>query len=531
MPTSAITELPKSDTRADGQGRGWAVPTALALALLTGLLLRFVAFSSPPYDGHAFRQTQTLATIEFYYHDGIDILHPRTHYMGYPGTLVLELPLFQALMAALYRLFGPHLEIIRLANIFVGAGTAWLLFRAVELFLDKRTAILAALIYWLAPLNITYHRSTLLDPTAVFVSMISFYCLARLIKNPQVARVCEAEPRYDWRCFTVFAISTWVAAMIKTLYLWPAVLLLGWAVLTGRLKVDRHAIRLGFVFAVAGCSFFLWNLHAARANAISPFTRGYRPTVNLGFSPLADPHYYLNMIVRRPKWWLGILGALFYPVGLFAGWVQRRDLARTAGFVLITLIPPTYLLLFPLINAPHDYYQLIITPFLAVVPANGLNWLASRSQDADSKAGSISRLTFACICALFVVASPLIYLFWWHGGRPDPKIVRFEQLSSGKVSPGQSALLFVANDCASSPAGSWLPEFLYAAHLWGFATTIPDAARARAYFEDLEPKFPKLEYLIFYGTERPAWVPLQKYRLANDEPDRKLFIFQRMGQG
>jgi 4-amino-4-deoxy-L-arabinose transferase-like glycosyltransferase len=500
----------------------------IALAVLTGLALRFVGLTWPPYDGHAFRQTQTLATIEFFYHDGIDILHPRTNCMGYPGTLVLELPLFQALMAALYRLFGPHMEIIRLINIFCGAGTAWLLFRAVELFLDKRTAILAALIYWLAPLNISYHRSTLLDPMAVFFSMLSFYCLALLIKNPQIAGSPESRPRYSWRCFAVFALSTWVAAMIKTLYLWPAVLQLGGAVLTGRLKVERQAIRLGIVFAIAGCSFFLWNLHAARVNAISPFTRGYRPTVNLGFSPLADPHYYLNMIVRRPKWWLGVLGALLYPLGLFAGWAQRRDLGRTAGFALIVLIPPSYLLLFPQINAPHDYYQLIITPFLAAVPANGLNWLASRSQDADSNASSSIRLAVASVCALFLIASPLSYLFWWHGGRPDPKILRFEQLSAGKVVSGQSALLFVANDCASSPPGSWLPEFLYAAHLWGYATMVTDESRARTYFEDLEPKFPKLEYLILYGTERPRWVPLQKFRLVNEEPGGKLFIFQRI---
>ena len=508
-----------------------AIKLAIILAVLTGLGLRFVGLTWPPYDGHAFRQTQTLATIEFFYHDGIDILHPRTNYMGYPGTLVLELPLFQALMAALYRIFGPHLEIIRLINIFFGAGTAWLLFRAVELFLDWRTAILAALIYWLAPLNIGYHRSTLLDPMAVFFSILSFYCLALLIQNRQIGGNPEAGPRYRWRWFAVFAISTWVAAMTKALYLWPAVLQMGWAVLTGRLKVDRQTIRLGVVFAVAGFSFFLWNIHAARVNAMSPFTRGYRPTVNLGFAPLADPHYYLNMIVRRPKWWLGILGAILYPLGLFAGWAQHRDQARTTGFVLMVLIPPTYLLLFPQINAPHDYYQLIITPFLAVVPAYGLNWLASRSQDANSKALSTRGLAFAAICALFVIASPLIYLFWWRGGRPDSKILRFEQLSSGKVVPGQSALLFVANDCANSPPGSWLPEFLYAAHLWGYATMVPDESRARTYFEDFEPKFPKLEYLIFFGTERPAWVPLQKFRLANDEPDRRLFIFQRIGQG
>src|SRR6266516_7109095 len=97
-------------------------------ALVTELWLRLIRLSCPPYDAHNFRQTQTLSTIEFFHADGIDLLHPRTIYTGYPGTFVLELPAFQAIAATLYNILGPKIEVVRILNILLGAVTLWLLF-------------------------------------------------------------------------------------------------------------------------------------------------------------------------------------------------------------------------------------------------------------------------------------------------------------------------------------------------------------------------------------------------------------------
>ncbi len=502
---------------------------AIALALLTGLVLRFVGFTWPPYDGHAFRQTQTLATIDFFYKEGIDIFHPKTNYMGYPGVLVLELPIFQAFIALLYGLFGPHLEIIRFVNILLGTGTAWLLYCSIKRLLDQETAVLTALIYWLAPLNILYQRSTLVDPLAVLCGMVCFYYLPSLLGFYPSRAVQQTGPQ-QWFHFLLFALATWIAAMVKALYLWPSVLLFGWLMVKRRFKFDLQVARIMAVFGVAGFSFILWNSYAARVNAASPFTSGYLPTANLGMAALADPQYYFNMIIRRPKWWLGALGVLLYPLGLFAGWRQRRDLARTSAFLVLVLIPPTYLLLFSFVNRPHDYYQLVITPFLAVVPAYGLQWLAKRSW-SGSTAHAAGRFAFAGLCGGIVLAAPLIYVLWYHGAKPDPLTLRFERLCAAKVVPGSSALLFVSNDCASPPPNAWLPEFLYAAHLWGFSSMVPNEARARAYFEDMFPKFPGLEYVILYGTERPNWLPSADFQLASEDTSHRLYIFRRVSHG
>src|SRR5205807_2102817 len=102
------------------------------------------------------------------YHEGVDIFHAKAIYMGYPGVFVLEVPVFQAFCAWLYRLFGPHWEIVRAVNICLGAGSAWLIYKISLRFFAPGIAALSAIIYWLAPLNILYQRFLLIDPTTVF---------------------------------------------------------------------------------------------------------------------------------------------------------------------------------------------------------------------------------------------------------------------------------------------------------------------------------------------------------------------------
>ena len=166
--------------------------------VIAGFALRFLGFSEQPFDSHSTRQCQTLATIEDFHRNGINLMKPNTIYMGYPGTLVLELPLFQALAASVYHAMGDHIELVRLLNIAFGACTAWLLFGIVRFAIDRTTAVTTVCIYWLAPLNIVYQRSTLIDPMAVCCGLAALYGLM-LIANAEnvVTR------RWPWFLFAV----------------------------------------------------------------------------------------------------------------------------------------------------------------------------------------------------------------------------------------------------------------------------------------------------------------------------------------
>jgi 4-amino-4-deoxy-L-arabinose transferase-like glycosyltransferase len=404
----------------------------------------------PPYDNHHFRQCQTLSTLEDFYRNGIDFLHPHALYTGYPGVLVLELSLFQAIGATLYHYFGAHLEVIRILNIVIGALTTLILYRISLLWFDRTIAILGTIIYWLAPLNIVYQRSTLLDPMAVLCAMASFYSMALLLTRREArnAGPCSPAPSENclWFWFTVFAITTMLTGLTKTLYLWPGVLLFAQESLARRFRPDRSLLRISVVFAVTGVCFVVWNRYAASANAANLLSKGLKLTSLLGFSPLLNLDFYSVMLRTRPKAWLGLLGALFYLFGLWAWWSERRVEGWRSKLFLIICVPPTYLLAFAKINYPHDYYQLIISPFLVIISAKGVVWLAKKFQPPALDYPIIKQTTFAVAVRVWVVAAVANYLLWFRWPRIDSRMVAFERLRAGKAEPWAPAILCHSRD-------------------------------------------------------------------------------------
>jgi len=502
-----------------------SVRLLFACALAVGLLLRVVGLSYPAYDAHCFRQTQTLSTIDDFYARGIDLLRAKTIYSGYPGTFVLELPLFQAIATILYRLFGPHIEAIRLLNICFGAGTTLLLYRIVAYLLDRPTALLAATIYWLAPLNVLYHRSVLIDPMAVFLALFAFHELFAFLGAGWEAPFTGPKPAPAGPIL-LFALMTCLTALIKALYLWPAVLLFLFALWRRRFKLDVRLVSVGAIFAFAGLLFFAWNLHAVRVNNEAPFTRGVNPTTLLGVSALLKPSFYLDMLVRRPKLWLGVLGALLYPVGVLAAFKDRASTARTSALLLLFLIPPTYLILFSSINSPHDYYQLIIAPFLATASAIGLVWLLARRPHSAPTWDRFREFAPALALGLLILAAPVTYLFWKHQPQCDISVLAVEKLCAGKFDPWAPAMMFVDAKTSSRSLGSYTPEFLYAARIWGYASAVDNAESAKGLFETFGSGCHGLRYLVFYGTACPHWPLAAGFQLESSDNTHQLHVFK-----
>ncbi len=498
--------------------------TLFWLALAVGLWLRLIGLSYPPFDAHSFRQSQTLWTVENFYTHGIDLLYPKTNFTGYPATFVLELPLFQAAMALLYRLFGPHVEIVRLWNILFGAGTVWLLYRTTTLLLDRRTATLAAVIYWLAPLNVVYQRSVLIDPTSVFLALLALHQLALLLN---VRDQPPVSPRTNAVRFTVFAVATLLTALIKTLYLWPVVCLVAWQVAARRLRINAQWIRVGIVFAIAGVCIVLWSMHVAKANSVSPVFRGAKLSAHIGFAELLRPEFYLEQVIRRPKTWVGVTGVLLFPLGLLAGWLERKDRQRAIALLVLALVPPTYLVVFAHINQPHDYYQLIITPFLAVVSANGARWLLDRVTRVTTGSRTFQRIAWTAAGAVLIAAGPLHYLAWKKQPHLLPELVRFQQYCAGKFIPNSSALFFASPEASGLHSESYPPEYLYALQLWGYGRIVDDLAAARRYYDEFAPPFPKLDYVVFYGLARPEWMPAEEFHLAMSDDEKRFYVFRR----
>lgn len=197
-----------------------ATVALILLVLGTVLALQLPKISRPPFDAHNFRQAQTLVTIELFARDDVDLAHARTSYVGEPGVFVLELPLFQAACALLYQWFGPHSEFVRLLNLLFTFANAGLVFLIGRRWFATESTLAGTILFLLAPLNLTFMTSTLLDPSAVTCSLLVFLFAHRIL-HPASGR----PPAGAFDCTGFFAACA-VTARIKTLYLFPTCVLL-----------------------------------------------------------------------------------------------------------------------------------------------------------------------------------------------------------------------------------------------------------------------------------------------------------------
>ena len=327
----------------------------LVLLVSCAIGIRCYHLSASPYDLHSFRQAQTLATIEDYYQNGIDLLHSKTNFVGFPGYLVLEFPLYQAMMAFFWTLTLPSIVIIRLYNILLGLLTTFLVYKIGQRWFDEKTAFVAGFLFLFVPLNIVYHRSVLPDITAVFFSFLAIYLF---IVSVDLARLKKLAAQLFYLLLIV------LIALLKPLYIFPLLVIFGFAVFLHR----KVAYLFHFaVFAIAAIVMFFWLHHAAVINALSPFTANLTVQSHLGFSKVVQIEYWLIILYRVVNQ-IAVGPAFFLLLFSFVGLKSVDQRIRTNIMLCWTIILG-YLVIFAKINFPHDYYQLILVPFFALLVA------------------------------------------------------------------------------------------------------------------------------------------------------------------
>jgi hypothetical protein len=176
---------------------------------------------------------------------------------------------------------------------------------------------------------------------------------------------------------------------------------------------------------------------------------------------------------------------------------------------------------FATINHPHEYYQLSITPFLAVVSAKGLRWLLGVWKRRGRQALEFRITFFAAF--LLVVGAPLTYLVWLRQPSLNANLLEFQTMCAGKWPTNRPAMLFVAESV--NPTGGETPSYLYVARLWGFGMTVRNESDARRYYDKFAPAFPGLELVVFYGFDQPSWVTNASFALKVQDEQNRLYAF------
>lgn len=320
----------------------------LGLAALL-IALRFLHFGPIIDRPHDWRQCDTANYIYDYYENGIDLLHPSVCWMGGHKTTILEFPLVEAIVAVLYKAFGPSLFWARLVFLAFFLGAAFYLYRIVRLLGSAPLAEVVALIYMAMPLGIFYSRAIHIDFAATCMAHgMAFHFMLGL-------------RRENLRHLLFGSLWGSLAFLTKAPYaFFLAAPVLAFAINEQKLG---YALRRFYCFLAPILLFLPWQHHVHQVNSAAPdwyFIPDYKKFVNKWgwyfgtweMRGMGDLYVVLWERLRYEV--LGSWGHLPMFVGLLLGMGKKGN-----NVMRIWMIGAVaYVFLFFNLNLVHNYYQI-----------------------------------------------------------------------------------------------------------------------------------------------------------------------------
>lgn len=333
----------------------------LILIILLAFILRIYKISNPILDWHSWRQADTASVTREYLNSDLNPLYPKYHDISNipsgkfnpEGYRMVEFPFYNILVATIMRMI-PVLQLeatSRLVSILFSIGTLISIFFLTRSVLGKKAGYLASFFFAVLPYSVFYSRTVLPEPMMLFFSTFSLAAFKLFtMKN---------EMRYYF--FSLIALG--IAFLLKpfVIFLFPVYLQMmiekkGW-----KTFADFKLYLFGILSIIP---FLLWR------NWIANFPEGI---------PASDWLFNGNGIRFRPAWFrwlgyeritkliLGFTGIIFLPISFFNS-LKNKKLFIPSWWLGIAL----YFSVIATGNIQHDYYQVFITPIIAITLAHGV---------------------------------------------------------------------------------------------------------------------------------------------------------------
>jgi hypothetical protein len=153
----------------------------IVLLLQFALYDYFILIDELPLSVHMWRQSDCLSFTMSFFNHGMDITAPQVnHMLSGEGYTVGEFPLMYYLVAALYHIFGPEEWVYRSVWMATWCFGMFAFYRSILLFLkDPFWAIALSALMFSSPVLVFYANSFIIDPVALSISLMAWYCFAR----------------------------------------------------------------------------------------------------------------------------------------------------------------------------------------------------------------------------------------------------------------------------------------------------------------------------------------------------------------
>lgn len=385
----------------------------LLFVFVLTFILRTYRLDNPVADWHSWRQADTAAVARNFAREKFNIFYPQSHnfFKQNPNDLdnpnryfLNEFPLYNAITAGVYKIFGINERFARLVSVFFSSLTGVFLYLLIKQYSSLTVSGLAAFFWAILPYNIYYGRVIMPDPLFIFFSVLALYSAGLWLEKETFLQGI------------FFSFNLALAMLVK-----PYAIFLGLpiAYLVFRKWGKKFYLKPQvFIFAfLALLPLILWRRH-----------------INLHPEGMFGSDWLINATNIRFKGaffrWIIFerFNRLIFAGGgfvlFFFGLAHKRDKKEGLFFLFWLLSVLAYICYFAMGNVTHDYYQLPIVPIGCYFMAKGLSFLLENQKDIFTRL-----LNNGLALVLFII----MIAFGWYEVRGFFNVNRWEIVQAGQA--------------------------------------------------------------------------------------------------
>ena len=156
--------------------------------------IRFINIDQPILEAGGVRQIMTASVSKFLFIEGISLesfLYPKMYMADHSNYYLIEMPLYNSLMALLCKIYGSYEEWIgRFISILLSGLAGIYFYRFLINHTSERIAKIALMIYCFSPLSIIYTRAVQPNPSMLFFLMATVYYFDKYLREMQWKYFC-----------------------------------------------------------------------------------------------------------------------------------------------------------------------------------------------------------------------------------------------------------------------------------------------------------------------------------------------------
>lgn len=339
----------------------------LGWIILGALIVRLYKIDAPIADWHSWRQADTAAVTRNFVKDGFNPFLPKFDDMsGIAESPVVnlsrlrfvEFPLYNLVVYPIYLTFGVNEMYHRLVSVFFSLGSLVFVYLIAKRYADQLTAFIAAIIFAFLPYNVFFSRTTLPEPTFVFLGLGMVYFVAQWIE--------EDNKNLLWLAFTFTALAFLVKPWAIFFFL-PLIYL----VFKKEGKIWPINLKYPLFLCLSLIPFIFWRLWILQQPEGIPASSWLLNSDGIRFRPA---FWWWIISERIGREILGASGVVLFYLGVLI----KLPRSKSLFLHLLLLSALLFMVVFATGNVRHDYYQISFTPIASILTALGFTYLITR---------------------------------------------------------------------------------------------------------------------------------------------------------